>query len=497
LDFESGPIVAAVAVALAFVMLVALFLRNYVKVPPNQVAVFSGRGQPTIVRGGGRFKLPGIQRVDIMNIEPFKVDVDIKNAVSSEGVPVSVGAVALVRFGSAEETIATAVERFLTSEDVTMMEQAREIVSGNLRGIIANMTVEELNASREELSRRVVEEAESSFGRIGMELEVLTIQTIADEKGYLEALGRKRVAEVVRDAEIGEAEAARDSMIRSAEARRLGQTASAEADAAVAQANRDRDLRIAEYTGEVAAQQKKAEQAGPLAQALAQKAVAVAEEQTNAARQEAAIQVERQRALREEQSQEALVVVPAAAKRKAAELEAEAGKIKIVKGAEGDSERVKLLAAGDAERVKLLADAHREELFAQAAGEQAGLEAEAAGKKELAEALNAFSDAAMRLQMYPELIKALPEVATALGQSYAQIDRYVVIDAGGNGDDSTLGKIIAGVPAGVAAVLETMRAATGVDLAHLAGTGGNAGAEKKPDSQDGVVEDTQEPLGTL
>lgn len=487
MDFESGPIVAAVAVALAFVMLVALFLKNYIKVPPNQVAVFSGRGTPKIVRGGGRFKLPGIQRVDIMNIEPFKVDVDIKNAVSSEGVPVSVGAVALVRFGSAEETIATAVERFLTSEDVTMMEQAREIVSGNLRGIIANMTVEELNASREELSRRVVEEAESSFGRIGMELEVLTIQTIADEKGYLEALGRKRVAEVVRDAEIGEAEAARDSMIRSAEARRLGQTAAAEADAAVAQANRDRDLRVAEYTGEVAAQQKKAEQAGPLAQALAQKAVAVAEEQTNAARQEAAIQVERQHALREEQSQEALVVVPAAAKRKAAELEAEAGKIKAVKDAEGE-----------AERVKLLADARREQLFAEAAGEQAGLEAEAAGKKELAEALNAFSEAAMRLQMYPELIKALPEVATALGQSYAQIDRYVVIDAGGNGDDSTLGKIIGGVPAGVAAVLETMRAATGVDLGDLAGTGGSAGAEKKPDPpQDGVVEETHEPLERL
>lgn len=486
MDFESGPIVAAVAVALAFVMLVALFLKNYIKVPPNQVAVFSGRGAPQIVRGGGRFKLPGIQRVDIMNIEPFKVDVDIKNAVSSEGVPVSVGAVALVRFGSAEETIATAVERFLTSEDVTMMEQAREIVSGNLRGIIANMTVEELNASREELSRRVVEEAESSFGRIGMELEVLTIQTIADEKGYLEALGRKRVAEVVRDAEIGEAEAARDSMIRSAEARRLGQTAAAEADAAVAQANRDRDLRVAEYTGEVAAQQKKAEQAGPLAQALAQKAVAVAEEQTNAARQEAAIQVERQHALREEQSQEALVVVPAAAKRKAAELEAEAGKIKAVKDAEGE-----------AERVKLLADARREQLFAEAAGEQAGLEAEAAGKKELAEALNAFSEAAMRLQMYPELIKALPEVATALGQSYAQIDRYVVIDAGGNGDDSTLGKIIGGVPAGVAAVLETMRAATGVDLGDLAGTGGNAGAEKKPDPQGGVTEETHEPLERL
>jgi flotillin len=146
--------------------------------------------------------------------------------------------------------------------------------------------------------------------------------------------------------------------------------------------------------------------------------------------------------------------------------------------------------------VKLLADAHREELFAQAAGEQAGLEAEAAGKKELAEALNAFSDAAMRLQMYPELIKALPEVATALGQSYAQIDRYVVIDAGGNGDDSTLGKIIGGVPAGVAAVLETMRAATGVDLAHLAGTGGNP-AERKPDSQDGVVEERQEPVERL
>jgi flotillin len=208
--------------------------------------VFTGRGGFRLVRGGATFRLPVIERVDYMSLAPFEVELPIRGAYSKEGVPVHVDAVALVRFDSTEEAVRTAAERFLNSDRSQLQASVQQILAGHLRSICAKMTVEELNSSREAFVSRVTDEAGSDFGGIGMNLDVLTIQHISDDQGYLENLGRKRVAEVKRDAQIGEAEAQRDAMVRAAEARRLGETAEAEAAAAIAEATRDRDLRIAE-----------------------------------------------------------------------------------------------------------------------------------------------------------------------------------------------------------------------------------------------------------
>ncbi|PRC45114.1 flotillin, partial [Mycobacterium sp. ITM-2017-0098] len=109
-------IVAAVAALLLFVALPIVYVKNYIKVPPNEVAVFTGRGTPKVVRGGARFRVPGIERVDIMSLEPFNVSINLQNALSNNGVPVNVEAVGLVRIGSSEEAVQTAVQRFLTSD---------------------------------------------------------------------------------------------------------------------------------------------------------------------------------------------------------------------------------------------------------------------------------------------------------------------------------------------------------------------------------------------
>ena len=107
-------VISTVAALLLLVVLPMIYVQNYIKVPPNEVAVFTGRGQPKVVRGGARFRMPGIERVDIMSLEPFNVSINLQNALSNNGVPVNVEAVGLVRIGSADDAVQTAVQRFLT-----------------------------------------------------------------------------------------------------------------------------------------------------------------------------------------------------------------------------------------------------------------------------------------------------------------------------------------------------------------------------------------------
>jgi flotillin len=437
---EIPPIAIGVAgLVLAILLAALLYAKNYVKVPPNQVAVFTGRGKQRIVRGGARFRMPVIERVDIMDLEPFSVQVRASNVYSKDGVPVNVDGVGLIRFGSTDEAISTAVERFLTTPRGTLHEQVQEILTGNLRGIVSQMTVEELNGNRDEFTRRVTEEAGTAFGRIGMELDVLTVQNISDQKGYLDALGRRRAAEVQRDAEIGEAHAQRDAKIAAAQAKQQGDIAQAEADTAIARANRERDIELAAIQAEVEGANARAAQAGPQADAEARKAVVVAEAQAQQARTEAEIQVELLRADRAVEDNWADVVVPADARQQAAVLDAEAARQTTVAEAQADAEATRLAGTADAEARTVAAEASRVELVAAADGERARLLAQADGQAKLAEALRSFDQAALRAQLGPMLIEHLADIVRAAGEPLAGVDSITVLDGGANGSGGLSG----------------------------------------------------------
>lgn len=471
-----GPVppiaIAALAVVGALVLVALLYAQNYVKVPPNMVAVFTGRGRQKIVRGGARFKMPIIERVDFMSLEPFNVEVSVTNVYSTNGVPVNVTGVGLIRFGSEDGMIATAVERFLTSRRESLGDQVREILSGNMRSIVSQMTVEELNSNRDELRRRVLEEAAEAFKPIGMQLDVLTIQNISDNNGYLDALGQTRIAEVKRDAEIGQAEAKRDAMIKSAAADQEGKTAEAQAATQIAEAERTRDIELARYSAEVERGRATAAQAGPLAEAEARRAVVIAEANVRQEQEKAGIEVERQRALRAREAAQADTIVPAEAEREAAILRAEGVRQAAILEAEAEAEARRLEGDSEAHARKAQAQALKEEMVARAEGERATLEAQAAGQKDLAEALNAFTSQAMQLQLIPQVITQLPQVAQSVTSAIGQIDKLVVVDnGGGNGEGGdTITKLTGIAPAAIAAVMETIRATTGVDLQGVINT---------------------------
>lgn len=449
-----GVLVVGVVVVLLLVGL--LFARNYVKVPPNTVAVFTGRGVPKTVRGGARFRVPVIERVDTMSLEPFNVEVQVSQVYSSDSVPVSVNAVGLIKFGSTDHELATAVERFLTSNRDSLQRQVSEILAGSLRSIVSQMTVEELNSNRDQLTSRVLEEASSAFGPIGMKLDVLTVQSISDQVGYLEALGRKRTAEVKSAARIGEAEAEREAQIRSAQAQQQGAVAKAKAEEAIAEAQQQLDLKRAAIAQQVDAANARAAQSGPLAEAEAQRAVVLAGVETEQRRNEAQIAVEQRRADRVRQAQQADVVIPAEAAREAAVAAAQADKAAAIARGEAEAETRKLAAA-----------ATQRELEAKAEGDKAAMLARAEGELQLAASLKAYSAEAARLNLLPQVLAMLPKLAEAAAGPVGNIDRLVVLDGGGGaGGTDGLSRVAGLTPALIARTLEAASAA-GVDLGDL------------------------------
>ncbi len=487
-------VLAAIAAILILVVLPLVYVKNYIKVPPNEVAVFTGRGTPKVVRGGARFRMPGIERVDIMSLEPFNVSINLQNALSNNGVPVNVEAVGLVRIGSADEAVQTAVQRFLTSDLNELQRQINEILAGSLRGITATMTVEDLNSNRDSLARSVVEEAGGDLARIGMEVDVLKIAGISDANDYLKSLGQRRIAEVKRDATVGTAEAERDAQIQSAKARQEGSIAQAEADTAIATANQKRDVELARLRAQTEAENAQADQAGPLANARAQKDVGIATEQAEAARVQARIEVEQRRAEQAQAALQADVIAPAEAKRQAdvaiaegqrqstilaaeaaaeterrkGQAEADARKaaadaLRVEKQAEADSLQAKLVA--EAAGKKELADALRVEQQAEAAGIEAKLLAEANGKKEIAAALNGYTAEAARLLMLPDVLASVVKATEAAAAPLAEIDRLSII-GGASDTQGAVGGLLGISPLAVANILESLKS-SGIDVAAM------------------------------
>ncbi len=253
-----------------------------------------------VIRGGSAFRIPVLERVDYISLNIISIPLRIEGAYNIEGVPVSVNAVANVKVGGDDFSIGNAIERFLGMTTNEIEEVVHQTMEGHLRSILGTLTVEELNTDRQAFAQRMTAESAQDLARMGIIIDVLTIQQISDTYGYLEALGQKRTAEVKRDAEIGRAEADRDARTRAADAQRDASTAEARAAALIAEAQRDTDVKKATYQASINAEEARSAQAGPLAQAESQKGVVVAQQQVEVARTEAAIQVQEAEARRRE-----------------------------------------------------------------------------------------------------------------------------------------------------------------------------------------------------
>src|SRR5215203_17493 len=283
LAFVIGSILVVV---LSFFAAAYLISRNYLKVSPNAVAVLSGRKRKLpdgrvvgyrMIRGGAALRIPLLEKVEYMHLNVMTIPLEIKRAYTLKGVPVSVKAVANVKIRGDEASLQAAAERFLGMSPDQVQRVIFQTLEGHLRSILGTLTVEEVNSDRQSFAQKLTTEAATDLEKMGIGVDVLTIQEISDEEEYLNALGKRRTAEVKRDATIGEAEAHRDAKIKSSQAMQEGEKAKFQAEADIAQAQRDFAIRQAQYQAEIETQKARAGQAGPLSEASARQAV-VAEE---------------------------------------------------------------------------------------------------------------------------------------------------------------------------------------------------------------------------
>ena len=459
------------AVLLGFFAAMWLISRNYLKVSPNAVAVLSGRKRKLpdgrvvgyrMVRGGAALRIPLLEKVEYLHLNVMTIPLEIKRAYTLKGVPVSVKAVANVKIRGDDTSLQAAAERFLGMTHDQIQKVVFQTLEGHLRSILGTLTVEEVNSDRQSFAQKLTSEAAMDLEKMGLGVDVLTIQEISDEEEYLNALGKRRTAEVKRDATIGEAEAHRDAKIKSSLALQEGEQAKFKADAEIAQASRDFMIRQAQYQAEIETQKARAAQAGPLSEASARQAVVAEEVRVERMRTQELILVQEQEVLRRQKELEATVIKPAEADRLAAVVRAEAAKQAAILEAEG--RRSALIALAEAEQEKLRkegagraaaveaegrAEAAKIEAIglAQAKAIEAQGVAEAAAILRKAEAWKQFNDSARLqtvLEKMPAIIEASAGIFSAVASPLGNIDKMVVIDQGNgsaDGGSAALGKI--------------------------------------------------------
>jgi flotillin len=271
---------AAIGFAVLFAVFVAILTIKslIIIVPPNEAAVITGRsrslpdGQKVGYRsmiGGRTLRIPIIEAVEWVSLETIPIEVGVSNAFSKGNIPLTVEAIANVKIASEPETVFNnAVERLLGKSEQEVKLLAKDTLMGNLRGVLATLTPEEVNEDRLGFAKALAEDAGEDLAALGFHLDVLKIQNVSDERGYLEAIGRKRAAEAVRDAEIAEADADAETRERQAEAKQRAEVKEAEADIRIAEAKNalrvreaelDQEAQIAERTAQVRAEQAEVE----------------------------------------------------------------------------------------------------------------------------------------------------------------------------------------------------------------------------------------------
>lgn len=274
----TGGVVMALSILVVVVVAVMTIRSLIVIVPPNRAAVLTGRhrqlpsgesvGYRSVI-GGRTLRVPILESVNHISLETFPIEIEVTNAFSKGNIPLNIEAIAAVKIASQPETVFNnAVERLLGKTEEEIMHMAKDTLMGNLRGVLATLTPEEVNEDRLGFARALSEDAGEDLAALGFHLDVLKIQNVSDERGYLEAIGRKRAAEAVRDAEIAEADAAAETRLRQADARQRAEIKEAEAAVRISEAQNqlrvrkaelDREAQIVERTAVVKAQESEVE----------------------------------------------------------------------------------------------------------------------------------------------------------------------------------------------------------------------------------------------
>lgn len=460
-------------------MFVGIWANRYTKVGPNQVLVISGRKHQLVdpdgharevgfrvVKGGGVFVWPVWEKVDVLSLELLTIDVQTPEVYTSKGVPVLVDGVAQIKVKGDDVSIATSAEQFLSKGTDEIKNIATQTLEGHLRAILGTMTVEDIYQNRDAFASKVQEVAAGDMANMGLGIVSFTIRDIRDKQGYLDALGKPRIAQVKRDAQIAQAEADRDAMIKSSQATQAGQEAKFLADTKIAEAQRDYQSNVAQY--QAAVNQKKAESdlAYDLQKYKTGQLVKAEEVQVTIIEKQKQIELQQQEIMRRQKELEANVQKPADAERYKVETLANARKFQLETEAAGSASAAKATGFANADVTKATGIAEAEAQKARGLAEAAIIEAQGKATAESmrvkAESFKQYNEAAV-VEM---IIRILPEVAGKISEPLAKTEKMVIINSG-NGVGGGASKLTGDVTQIVAQLPPIIESLTGIKFEKL------------------------------
>jgi len=439
-SLTSTASVMGIVLAVVLLIFLRLLAGLYRRVGPNQALIVYGIGQPKVVKGGGAIVWPMVQSGDELSLELMSFDVaPQQDLYTQQGVAVTVEAVSQIKVKSDTSSILTAAEQFLRKSPADRENLIRLSMEGHLRGIVGQLTVEEIVKQPEMVAGRMRENVAGDMDKMGLEVISFTIKDVKDKNEYIANMGRPDIARVKRNADIAAAELTRDTAIREAETMRESAVARAAADQErviaemasqerQAEAERDLFLKRAEFERSVKTSQAQADKAYEIQANIMQQQIVAEEVGVERVKREQQIRVQEAEITRRERELEATVLKAAEADRRRIEIQAEAEKMRRVLEAQGlaEANRAEGAARADVTRLEGLAEA--EVIKVKGEAEAGAMEVRALAFKE-------YNQAAL----LDKMLGAMPELARAFAEPLSKVDKITIISNGGSGQGGGLG----------------------------------------------------------
>jgi flotillin len=450
--------VIAGLVVLGVMLIFGMFARLYQKAGPHEALVVFGIRGPRVVNGHGTVIIPMVENARLLSLELMSFDVaPQQDLYTKQGVAVTVEAVAQIKVKSDRESILTAAEQFLTKTPQQREGLIRLVMEGHLRGIIGQLTVEEIVKQPEMVSDRMRSTCAEDMNKMGLEVISFTIKEVRDKNEYITNMGRPDIVRIKRDADVASAEAERDTAIKRALAQRESAVAKAQADqervlaetasmTRQAEAQRDLEVKKAEYQETMKRQQAQADKAYEIQTNVMQQQVVVESVKVQQAEKEQQVKVQEAEILRREKELIATVL-------KQAEIERQ----RIETLAMAEKQRLVMEAEGKAASIRNQGEAEAEIIFKKG-------EAEAKAMNVKAEAYQEYNQAAV----IDKLITGMPEVVRALAAPLAQVDKITVVSTG-DGNAAGVNKITGDIAKMAAQVPALFEALSGMNVQELLG----------------------------
>ena len=457
--FSGIPSVAVIAGLIVVMLLLVMITlaKMYRKVGPHEALIIYGTGsEARIVKGSGTIIWPMVQTCRELSLELMSFDVAPQQSLyTQQGVAVTVEAVAQIKVKSDPVSIRTAAEQFLTKTPAQREGLIRLVMEGHLRGIIGQLTVEQIVKEPEMVADRMRSTNASDMAKMGLEVVSFTIKEVRDKNEYITNMGRPDIARIRRDAEVATAEAERDIAIKRAESQRAAAVAKAQADqervaaetaslAKQAEAERDLDLKKASYLELTKRAQATADKAYEIETNVMQQRVVAESVKVQQIEREAQVKVQEAEIARREFELIATVLKPAEIERQRMETIASAERQRFISEAEGRASSIR--SQGEAEA---------EIIFKKG-------EAEAKAMNVKAEAFQEYNQAAI----IDKLFTGMPEIVRALSEPLSKVDKVTIVSTG-NGDAAGAYKLTGDITKIAAQVPALFEALSGMQMSEL------------------------------